>query len=219
LSLGAAVETFAAGAAVAAQSRAGASDLPRSASAANLSGPDGEGSTKSQTMGTSEALVARTSSETSTPSSQLSLAQASSSQMGQAKGELSLHSRDTAADAVEARLMMHTEFAQRNPTSGALTDRQVASLAKTPEKDVARQFGAFYGNNLDDAVKRSVMEDPWCWDQGVIPTPRAMVGPDFLDANTGQWYDLTTPGKWPEHLRAYGPGGTAIWYQAPTRPR
>ena len=36
--------------------------------------------------------------------------------------------------------------------------------------------------------------------------------PDFSNPETGDWWDLTTEGEWPAHVRKYGPGGTRIDY-------
>ena len=85
-----------------------------------------------------------------------------------------------------------------------LTPRQARRVAVNSRLEPAAR-----GERLDTFFKQSVLSDPRL--QNLVVTPRFRFGPDVIDPVTGRWYDVTTPGHWPAHLK-YGPGGVPLLY-------
>ena len=61
---------------------------------------------------------------------------------------------------------------------------------------------AFRGERLDALVRASVRQDRQLAGR-LRATPRGRRGPDFIDRETGRWYDVTTERQWGRHLTRY----------------
>ena len=111
-----------------------------------------------------------------------------------------------ATDGVTDRLRQLAKQAKDIFDQQGFTDPQKAAIGRNPNLEPA-----FRGERMDTIWKKLVGNDPEL-PPGLQITPRFVKGPDVIDPETGQWWDLTTPGQWPAHLDKYGPNGTPIFY-------
>jgi hypothetical protein len=92
-----------------------------------------------------------------------------------------------------------------------LTPRQRSAVKENPKLEKA-----FCGERVDACVRRAVDDDP-VLSAKLQATPRGRFGPDFVDRQTGRWYDITTEKAWPAHMRKYledfGDDGVGIYYR------
>jgi hypothetical protein len=109
-------------------------------------------------------------------------------------------------NATQAVLNEHAEAAARRLQAQGLTRRQAARAATDPD-----MRSMFEGERLDTFMRASVEADPRL--AHLESTPRGTFGPDFVDRAADQWYDLTTPGEWRDHVRKYGPGGIPVFWK------
>jgi hypothetical protein len=108
--------------------------------------------------------------------------------------------------ATTARLQGHVGQAVADYESGAISmsARQARAVGRNPGLEQA-----FRGQVIDSAVKNAVRNDSelshlWVSRSGEF-------GPDFHDIGTGTWWDVTTPGKWLNHVDSYtDPFGVGI---------
>jgi RHS repeat-associated protein len=108
---------------------------------------------------------------------------------------------------ITAKLQAHVDRAAAAFHAGSLpmSARQAALAAADP---TGRALAAARGQVIDAVVKRAVAADTDPALAMIYVTRSGEVGPDFLDLNslpgTPQWWDITTPEKWAQHLRDYG---------------
>jgi hypothetical protein len=93
----------------------------------------------------------------------------------------------------------------------AYSRNQVWAILNADNGDAT--LARFRGWTIDRNVRPLIQADPHLRHlQG-----RINYGPDFIDPNTGWWWDMTTPQDWGSHLQkytpTYGPNGTLL----PTR--
>ena len=83
----------------------------------------------------------------------------------------------------------------------AFTPRQLQAIQRNPN------LRAMYrGNRIDVRARRYIENDP----NLSHLTSNYKNGPDFVNPNTGQWWDITTPQQWQAHVDKYGPHGTLL---------
>lgn len=85
--------------------------------------------------------------------------------------------------------------------NAALTPKQLRASLKNPNLRAA-----YRGNRIDVRARRIIENDPTL--QHLKSNYRK--GADFVDPNTGQWWDMTTPAQWQKHVEKYGKGGTLL---------
>ena len=107
--------------------------------------------------------------------------------------------------SVTSILLEHVAVGRERFLAEGLTEGQERALLKSP-----RLRSAFVGERIDTFAKESAALDPRL--RGIQITGRFHPGADFKDPATGRWWDITTPGQWPGHVRKYGPGGTMLPY-------
>jgi hypothetical protein len=108
-----------------------------------------------------------------------------------------------------AILQEHLDSALARFESEGLTNAQARRVALNPNLEAA-----FRGERIDTFFKESVAADPRL--QHLEITPRFEAGPDVYDAESGQWWDVTTSGQWGAHVRLYSTQygtGTPLLYQ------
>jgi len=69
------------------------------------------------------------------------------------------------------------------------------------------------GNNIDAFFKEGVRNNPQLFPRLSV-TPRFKFGPDVYNPSSGEWWDVTTPGQWGNHITKYSPfgrGGPLFW--------
>jgi hypothetical protein len=121
-----------------------------------------------------------------------------------------------ATDQTGQILLEHVEQAVARFEAEGLTDRQTEALRRLEAGgDRSALYDAFRGSRIDEFAKQSALQDPRLSE--IYVTALRERGADFLDARTGQWYDITTTGAWQDHLDRYGvdPGG----WRLPTEPQ
>lgn len=107
------------------------------------------------------------------------------------------------ADRITNQLQNIARRAAKEFESTGFTPRQLKAIARRPGLEPA-----YKGSQIDTIFKRIVGDEM----PGLEVTPRFKRGPDVIDPETGRWWDLTTPGQWPNHVKKYGPDGTPIYY-------
>ncbi|RPJ87305.1 MAG: RHS repeat protein [Acidobacteria bacterium] len=83
----------------------------------------------------------------------------------------------------------------------AFTPRQRAAIQRHPW---LRKM--YRGSAIEVKVRVDIRGDPLL--QGLKGNPS--YGPDFVDAGTGVWWDITTQGQWQAHVGKYGQGGILL---------
>ncbi len=105
---------------------------------------------------------------------------------------------------VTKRLQDHvTKAAQEVDALGdaAFTTKQLQAVQRNPNLKPA-----FRGNRIDVRARGYVKNDPLL--QHLNSNYRK--GADFVDPQTGKWWDMTTPAQWQNHVNKYGAGGTLL---------
>ena len=87
-----------------------------------------------------------------------------------------------------------------NMGDAAFTKAQLAAIQKNP-----KLRPMFRGNRIDvlarDYIKKS----------GITKLKSNYTrGPDFVNTETGRWWDMTTKAAWQNHVNKYGPFGTLL---------
>ena len=103
---------------------------------------------------------------------------------------------ESGAFDVTARLSQHLDNALDMFNAKGFTDPQQLALADNPGLEAA-----FRGSQIDTYFKQYVAEDPDLADLQL--TPRFKFGPDVFDPATQQWWDVTTPAQWQQHVEKY----------------
>ncbi|MFF7534711.1 AHH domain-containing protein [Streptomyces bobili] len=105
-------------------------------------------------------------------------------------------------DATGQLLLDHTRQAVRRFEDEGLTIRQAEALKRIESGEKrSNLYDAFRGARIDEFCKESVLQDKRLAD--IYVTVIREEGPDFLDAFTGKWYDMTTTGAWKKHVQKY----------------
>ena len=90
----------------------------------------------------------------------------------------------------------------------AFSRRQLRAILNADNPEAA--LGRFRGWVIDKNVRPLVHSDPHLRHL----TGRINLGPDFVDPNTGWWWDMTTPAQWSGKIQkytpTYGPNGTLL---------
>jgi hypothetical protein len=108
-----------------------------------------------------------------------------------------------ANDRIGQILLEHVEQAVARFEDEGLTGPQLAALAKLESGgERSALYDAYRGSRIDEFAKQSVLQDPRLAD--IYVTVQMERGADFLDARTGQWYDMTTTRAWKDHVKKYG---------------
>jgi hypothetical protein len=109
-------------------------------------------------------------------------------------------------EATTQILQSHVDAARTAYDSGEIGMSPEQARAAADNPGLAQ---AFRGSVIDNAAKESIANDPLL--SNVYVTPRFTWGADFFDGE-GNWWDMTTEGKWASHVRRYGDyfGGQGI---------
>lgn len=103
-------------------------------------------------------------------------------------------------EQVFRRLQDHTTSAarkiDRGPDKDVYSQRQLNAIKKDPD---AR--ARFRGSQIDKETRNSVKKDDDLKDR---VTGKSNKGPDFIDKDTGDQYDMTTQGQLQAHQQKYG---------------
>lgn len=125
---------------------------------------------------------------------------------GYVKGKISARAaaRKNATLSTTERLQSYvTKAAKEVDALGdeAFTPRQLQAIKRHPYLRAM-----FRGNRIDVKVRGMIKNDP------ALSHLQSNYnkGPDFVDPLTGRWWDITTPGAWPAHVRKYGDNGTIL---------
>jgi len=98
-------------------------------------------------------------------------------------------------DALEG----HLDTALEQYAATGLTDAQLADVLQNPSREALHA-----GTQIDQFFKQNVAADPLCGDLCI--TPRGQFGPDVYYPASQQWWDVTTPGSWSNHVSLYSGG-------------
>jgi hypothetical protein len=118
-----------------------------------------------------------------------------------ADGDSSIAAQASILDgpAVAARLQGHVDRAASivdDPMTDALTPGQRLATSRNPSL-----YPMFRGNRIDVLAKTFANADVQLAVNDVAISWGK--GPDFLRAGTNEWWDITTPGQWAQHLERY----------------
>jgi hypothetical protein len=127
--------------------------------------------------------------------------------------EAALQAAKTAAESAPTlttveRLQMHVDNAYARVGRDGLTDRQKLSLKSNP-----RLEAAYKGERIDTFAKETIADDEGL--AHLLVAPRFRYGPDFYDPINKVWFDTTTRGQWPNHVKKYAlkfGEGTPLFY-------
>jgi hypothetical protein len=124
-------------------------------------------------------------------------------------------------DTTGQRLLSHVRRAIADAESEGFSTAEARALRTVERSGRSALRDAYRGSHIDRLAKRAVMDDPQL--EHVLVTVNFERGADFYDSRTGHWYDITTTGKWKQHVRDYGPsqhGRTTIpGFRLPTEPQ
>lgn len=99
-------------------------------------------------------------------------------------------------------MQAHVDQAVADYNSGAIKMSPLQRIRAALNPNLAE---AYRGQVIDKAAKLAVQNDPALpW---IYVTRSGELGPDFLDLNslpgTPNWWDITTPGQWAQHVSDY----------------
>jgi hypothetical protein len=106
------------------------------------------------------------------------------------------------------RLQMHVDNAHARLERDGLTEGQEDSLKLHPRLEAAHK-----GERIDTFAKETIADDKAL--AHLVVTPRFQYGPDFYDPINKVWFDTTTRGQWPSHVKKYAlkfGAGTPLFY-------
>ncbi len=83
----------------------------------------------------------------------------------------------------------------------AFTKKQLDAIKRNPN---LRPM--FRGNRIDVKARRAIERNP---DLQHLKSNYTK-GADFVNPETAEWWDMTTPGQWLDHVARYGTGGTLL---------
>jgi hypothetical protein len=112
--------------------------------------------------------------------------------------------KDDAVNEVTSRLQGHVSRATQKVDAlgdAAFTQKQLQAIDRVPS---LRPM--YRGNRIDVMARKEIIKDP----DLLHLKSNYRKGPDFVDPQSGSWWDITTPDQWQNHVNRYGLGGKLL---------